>query len=111
MSSKQDANVSRIVVVGSICSVLLVVLLVGLQAWYYGEQAREREEKVVEATDWKLSSIRMDQLETIHSYRWVDQKNGRVAIPIDRAMELVLEDLGHAGSGAATGIERREGSR
>ncbi len=39
--------------------------------------------------DWQI--YRAQQQETLDSYAWVDQKNGVVRIPIDRAMDLLLQ--------------------
>ncbi len=38
-----------------------------------------------------LNRERQGQEELLNSYRWVDPANGKVRIPIDRAMELVIE--------------------
>jgi hypothetical protein len=38
-----------------------------------------------------LERLRQREDETLHSYGWVDPKAGAVRIPIDRAMELVLQ--------------------
>src|SRR6202171_3248417 len=39
----------------------------------------------------QLNDIRMAEEQKLASYDWVDQKAGRVRIPIDRAMELVAQ--------------------
>jgi hypothetical protein len=39
----------------------------------------------------ELSDYCRVQQENVTSYRWVDEQNGVVQIPVDRAMELVLE--------------------
>jgi hypothetical protein len=36
--------------------------------------------------------VRGQQRERLHSYGWVDRSRGLIHIPIDRAMERVLED-------------------
>ncbi len=38
-----------------------------------------------------LKVVREGQEELLNSYAWVDRANGKVRIPIDRAMELVVE--------------------
>ena len=45
----------------------------------------ERDERT------QLNDIRMAEEQKLSSYDWVDQKAGRVRIPIDRAMELVAQ--------------------
>ena len=39
----------------------------------------------------QLNDIRIDEAETLNSYDWVDQKAGTVRIPIDRAMDLIVQ--------------------
>src|SRR5579862_1264275 len=39
--------------------------------------------------DWRV--YRAQQQETLDSYGWVDEKNSVVRIPIDRAMDLLLQ--------------------
>ncbi len=38
-----------------------------------------------------LASYRAQQEQTLHSYGWVDRKNGVVRIPIERAMDLLIQ--------------------
>ena len=38
-----------------------------------------------------LQTLRAKQDAQLHAYGWVDQKNGVVQLPIDRAMELVAQ--------------------
>jgi hypothetical protein len=39
----------------------------------------------------QMTSIRDRQMEKLNSYGWVDRSNGIVRIPIDRAVELILQ--------------------
>jgi hypothetical protein len=41
-----------------------------------------------------LLELRAKQEKQASSYGWVDQKNGIVQLPLDRAMELVVRDYG-----------------
>jgi hypothetical protein len=38
-----------------------------------------------------LDAVRAAQEDALNSYGWVDRANGKVRIPIDRAMDLLLE--------------------
>jgi len=42
----------------------------------------------------------------LHSYRWIDQPNGVVGIPIERAMELVVRE--HRAAAPGQGSARKE---
>jgi hypothetical protein len=39
----------------------------------------------------QLNSIRLGEENTLHSYGWVDEKAGTVRIPIERAMDLLVQ--------------------
>ena len=39
----------------------------------------------------QLDKIRIDEAETLSRYDWVDQKAGIVRVPIDRAMDLMVQ--------------------
>src|SRR5207247_4662310 len=39
----------------------------------------------------EIKDFRMQEEQTLNSYGWVDQQNGVVRIPIDRAMQLIAE--------------------
>jgi len=41
-----------------------------------------------------LADLRGKQMKQAQSYAWVDQKNGVVQLPIDRAMDLVVKEQG-----------------
>jgi hypothetical protein len=38
-----------------------------------------------------LKALRAAEDAELHSYGWIDRKNGTVRIPIERAMQLILE--------------------
>lgn len=40
-----------------------------------------------------LSDVRANQLTLTSEYGWIDEKKGIVRLPIERAMELTLEEL------------------
>jgi hypothetical protein len=103
----KDAPMSGIFLLGGLFVVLLVVgLLVSLFAFRYfsrhqplGPPASPFENartvppapqlQVTPAADWH--DYQKSQMEMVNSYGWVDQKAGIVRIPIDRAMDLVLQ--------------------
>jgi hypothetical protein len=39
----------------------------------------------------QLNGIRLEEENTLYSYGWVDEKAGTVRIPIDRAMDLLVQ--------------------
>jgi len=47
--------------------------------------------KLEEDERGQLNGIRLEEEKTLYSYGWVDQKTGTVRIPIERAMDLLVQ--------------------
>jgi hypothetical protein len=92
-----DPNVAASAVVGIISAILLFVIIVVLQAFFYRAEQQEMERKVYTKPYEALQRLDAQQLEQINSYGWVNEAEGTVRIPIERAMELVAAERGGAG--------------
>jgi hypothetical protein len=89
-----------------ILGVAVTIVMVTLLHSYYGHLfRREVDRKVIEQPAIAVDQVRADQLRQISEYRWVDAKSKTVAIPIDRAMELVVTEARahHGYTAPATG--------
>jgi type II secretory pathway pseudopilin PulG len=91
-----EPNTPLTALVGIVFAIVLFVVVVFLQAFFYQQQQAENARKVVAVAPEQLSQLRSQQLGELHGYRWVDEKAGIVAIPIGRAMELVVRDGGRS---------------
>jgi hypothetical protein len=49
------------------------------------------EPRLEEDERHQLDDVRMKEEKRLNSYGWVDEKAGRVHIPIDRAMDLIVQ--------------------
>lgn len=78
-----------VIVVGTI---LLAVVVVFIQGLYERANRAEFGRKVIRETPAELHRLRVEQLTRLNATAWVDRKNGIVAVPIDRAIELMLAD-------------------
>ena len=87
-----DPNVAASAVVGIISAILLFVIIVVLQAFFYSAEQRELEKKVYSQPYQALQQLDAKQLELLTSYGWVSEAEGLVRVPIERAMELVVAD-------------------
>ncbi|MFB3785443.1 MAG: hypothetical protein ACE15F_03645 [bacterium] len=92
MAYRDDLNTSLIALIGFLSAILLFGLIVGLQVWYYTYQEREFARKVVSQRPAELTQVTAKQQEQLHAYRWVNEASRAVAIPIGRAMELVVKE-------------------
>ncbi len=89
-----DLDLTAIIGWGLIAVVLFFVLVTAVQAFFYRYERAYLAERVYAEAPVEPRRIRDEQLERISGYRWVDQEHGIVAIPIDRAMELVAQEHG-----------------
>ncbi len=96
MRETGEPNTPLTALVGVVFAIVLFALVVSLQALFYRQEADENERKAVSSPPEELARARTEQLETLHGYRYVDARAGVVAIPIDRAMELVVREGGRS---------------
>jgi len=91
-AAKENLDTGLILTTGILLSVLVLVLILLVQGWFYKAQSDEYVRKIIEPRAEELASATAEQQESLHSYRVVDTEQGTVAIPIERAMELVVRE-------------------
>jgi len=77
--------------------ILTFVLIVAVQALFYNLQ-NERATRADQGMPRSLSRLRSAQLEALGAYGWIDRGQGVVAVPIERAMELIVQEAARAGA-------------
>jgi hypothetical protein len=103
---KRDAHIAPLLQFGFWLAVLLVITLFGMK-WTYDHFKTESmgppaspfvNERVLPPSPrlqanphQELRDYCADQQKAVNGYGWVDQQSGIVQIPIDRAMDLVLQ--------------------
>ena len=87
-----DPNVAASAVVGIISAIVLFVIIVLLQTWFYQAEEGERFRKIYSQPYEELQKIDNEQLERLASYGWISEGDGVAHIPIDRAMQLVADE-------------------
>ena len=105
LDDHEDPAASSTWLVGFIAAVLLVVTMLGVTALYYNVKAAKVDKEVVqvEIDEPRNARARQEQLLTA-SARWVERTDGgeivrALAIPIDRAMELIVAENSGGTSG------------
>jgi hypothetical protein len=93
MAGQEDVKTSAVALVGFLGAVFLVALIILLQVVYYWAADRQVQRKEVEPPAIDLRAALAAQQAKLTEYRWMDQKHGIAAIPIARAMDLVVRDL------------------
>ncbi len=90
-----DINIPVLVVSVLVTTFLVLAFIFGVQAFYYHYEEQQRLEKSVKA-EYRDSVSKLNEQElrlNPTQPMWVDKEKGKVAIKIDRAMEIVVDEL------------------
>jgi hypothetical protein len=98
MDRHNDVNTPMIALVGFLGAVVTFALIVALQVLYYAAANKQDEAKIVNVPTTESDSLLAEQEIKLTRYGWIDRQQGRVAIPIERAMELVVREQAAAPS-------------
>jgi hypothetical protein len=101
MPVSDDPRPAPTALVSALFVLFFAVILLGLQAYYAKAERDELDRKVLLQPFEERERLRAEQLERLRTYRWVDREAGRVAIPIERAMDLVAEELRAPAAGSS----------
>ena len=91
-AAKENLDTGLIVTIGVLLVVLTFVLILLVQGWFYQAQTEEYVRKVIEPRAEELGTAVAEQQAALNEYGVVDQEQGQVAVPIERAMELVVRE-------------------
>lgn len=94
MAQTDDSNAQVILTIGAVSGFTVIVLAIGLQAWFLSEEQAELQVKQEQSVNMELVEARVAQEAKINTYRWIDQQRRVAAIPIDQAMKLLIENQG-----------------
>lgn len=103
----EDPSAGYTWMIGLVGTVLLVVTVLATVALYYNVQASQNKESVIEPTRIDVKKLRAKQLQVLsNTPHWFEgeEESGEIkrylAIPIDRAIQLVIEQHGGAQASA-----------
>jgi hypothetical protein len=85
-------NTPVIALVGVVSAILTFAVIIGVQVLYYHVAAAQNEVKVIEARNEEADSKLAEQDAKLAEYRRLDPAQGRVALKIERAMALVVDE-------------------
>lgn len=95
---KNDINIGLLVTAGAISGLLLLVVLMGVHAWYLYEVDLETQAKWNDPTkvvNQEVHDLKLAQAADLQvSNRWSDREKGTVRMSIDDAMELIAKSGG-----------------
>lgn len=84
-------NTVGVVVIGLAGALLVYASFVGLQAFYYKETTILELERDAEGKSAELRTLRSEQEKTLQGYRRLDAARNTVTLPIEVAMQRVVE--------------------
>ncbi len=87
-----------IAIFGAATIVVLILVILGLQAYFDRVSQQQIFVKVLQPVSEDLLNLRAREDAQLHSYQYLDRAAGRVRIPIERAMELLVAESKAGGS-------------
>ena len=92
---EDDPRTRSTVVVGALGAILVAITILLLQALHSNTAHTEEYRKEIATPYVELESVEAEQRGKLEGYRWVDQSEGIVAIPIEQAMKQVAAEGGN----------------
>lgn len=87
-----DPKSTPTLLVGAVGMILLMVTVLLVEVLFQRTSQAEIYRKVISEQPLELRQVQAEQLEQLNGYRWVSQPQGVAAIPIERAIDLVVEE-------------------
>ena len=94
-----DPSASPTAVVVVVFTLLVVITILALQAYFNRVETEQIETKVISRTPEERAAIFAEQRRILSGYRWIDREQGVVGIPVEKAMEIVVAENRQAGGG------------
>ena len=92
MAQRDDLDVPTIATVGAVSTILTIAAVFAVQALYFSYASSEIDRKVVSVPTANADSRLAEQEAKLARYSWVSRDEGRATVPIERAMQLVVEE-------------------
>ena len=88
-----DLNTPKIAVVGFIAAIVVFAIIILMQVMFYWAQSQQHLVKDIDQPYLEYADLTADQQAKLAKYQWIDEKQKIAAIPIKRAMEIVVHEL------------------
>ncbi len=87
-----EPRTGLIAALGGVIVLLLVLSVAGVQVYYDHVKEQQVFVKQLQPVSEDLKALRAREDADLHSYRYLDRAKGTVHLPIERAMELVVQE-------------------
>lgn len=92
MARYDDVNTSAVVVVGFVSAIILFGVIVGVQALYFNYERSVNEKQKTRFPNIESANLVAEQEARLRREGWLNADKTQVAISIDRAMKLIVEE-------------------
>ena len=93
MAMPDEVDTPKLAVIGVVGTIIILLIVFAVQVLYYYWNRQLNVAENVQHKDQALARYEAEQAEKLHRTAWIDQKTGKVVIPIERAMELTVRDM------------------
>jgi hypothetical protein len=109
-TSHEELNTSAIALVGVVSAILIFAIIVLVTVVFYRVQSQYDYRNDISQRYVEVSETTARQRGRLAGYGWVNQEKGIVHVPIERAIELVLDELAADPVANVTGVQEEEAS-
>jgi len=90
---KSDVSSSaKAFIIAGISIVFLIIIIFVFSNIYLAGKAKQAHESALKPGSSELREVRAHEIKVLNSYKMLDEQNGVVQIPIERAMKLLAEE-------------------
>lgn len=94
LHKRDDLDVGKIALITILGTIIMIVIVLWLRVLYFSLARGEDYNKYLSIEPRHRDEAWTEQRRQVNEVRWISRKDGVVAIPIERAKNLVLQDLG-----------------
>lgn len=94
MAMENKPNAPLIVAIGIVSGLMLLVIMVGTEAWFKYEEKQELAVKWENSRNVQLDAMRAEQTAHIETSTWCDASKTAVTIPVTDAMRVLIASSG-----------------
>ena len=89
---KSDVSTKKLFIASGSVVVFIAIIIIALNSFFLASKEKQVYESVLKPTSTELRELRARENETLTSYKMLDERNGVVQIPVERAMKLLAEE-------------------
>lgn len=89
---RTEPRTGLIALLGGATVIALVLIVAGVEGYYDHVRDQQIFVKQLEPVSEDLKALRAREAAQLHSYQYIDRAKGTVRLPIERAMDLVIEE-------------------